>query len=113
MARQRRQVAVFAVSFVLMSRTIHKWCVYAQVVCLSNPVVYSVLMNDSDPIERQLRDAQKGIDALRDAVGVRQQAVKKARAAGWSKYRIAKVLGVNAPTVDSIVKTLERQEAQR
>ena len=70
-------------------------------------------MTAPDPIGQELDDAQAGIEAQREATVRRQQAVRKALAAGWTKYKIAKRLGVNAPTVDSIVKTLERQEAQR
>lgn len=40
----------------------------------------------------------------------RQNAVLEARAAGWSKYRIAGVLGVAGPTVDSIVKTARKEQ---
>jgi DNA-binding NarL/FixJ family response regulator len=71
-------------------------------------------MNDApDPIERQLVDAQAAIEAAREATRVRQQAVRAALDAGWTKYRIAKTLGVNAPTVDSIIRTLERQESAK
>jgi hypothetical protein len=72
-------------------------------------------MNDTSEqaIERRLRDAQAAVVAAREAPRLRQQAVKEARDAGWTKYKIAKTLGVNAPTVDSIIETIERREAQQ
>jgi hypothetical protein len=35
----------------------------------------------------------------------------RARDAGWSKYRIAAVLGVRGPTVDSIIKAAVREKS--
>ncbi len=67
--------------------------------------VYPVPMDSTDDaIERDLKQAQADVIAAREATRRRQQAVTRARAAGWSKYRIAEVLGVKAPTVDSILK---------
>jgi hypothetical protein len=59
---------------------------------------------DDQALERDLREAQAAVIAAREARLRRQEAVTAARAAGWSKYRIAEVLGVKAPTVDSILK---------
>lgn len=66
-----------------------------------------------EAIDRQLRDAQAAVREIPAIRNRRQQAVRAAREAGWSKYKIAEVLGVKAPTVDSIIEALERQEAQR
>ncbi|MGW4525172.1 hypothetical protein [Amycolatopsis sp. NPDC004378] len=67
-----------------------------------------------DDIEAQLRAAQAAVDkaakTTQQARTRRQEAVVAARAANWSKYRIAAVLGVKAPTVDSIIKTAEKEE---
>lgn len=54
-------------------------------------------------IERRLRAAQAGLRAAEEARVERQEAVMAAREAGWSKYKIAQVLGVGAPTVASII----------
>lgn len=61
-------------------------------------------------IERELTDAQAAVKAVTEARLRRQRAVMAARAAGWSKYRIAAVMGVKGPTVDSIIDTAERSE---
>jgi DNA-binding NarL/FixJ family response regulator len=61
-----------------------------------------------EALERKLRDAQAAVVAAREATRLRQEAVAEARRAGWSKYRIAAVLGVERPTVDSIIKAIER-----
>lgn len=63
---------------------------------------------DDAVIERQLREAQDEIAAAREAKLRRQAAVMAAKDAGWSKYRIARVLGVGGPTVDSIIAAAER-----
>lgn len=59
---------------------------------------------DEAAIEKELVAAQAALDAALQARVRRQEIVVKARAAGWSKYRIAAVLGVKAPTVDSILR---------
>lgn len=59
---------------------------------------------DEEVLEQKLRDAQAAVIAAREATRQRQDAVREARAAGWSKYKIAAVLGVKPPTVDSILK---------
>jgi hypothetical protein len=65
-------------------------------------------MDDSE-IERALTQAQAAMKAADHARARRQGAVVAARDAGWSKYRIAKVLGVGGPTVDSIIAAAERE----
>jgi hypothetical protein len=68
-------------------------------------------VDDSETeIERELADAQAAVVAAREARLRRQRAVMAARAAGWTKYRIAAVMDVKGPTVDSIIKTAERGE---
>jgi DNA-directed RNA polymerase specialized sigma24 family protein len=69
-------------------------------------VVYPVAMDrpDDKAVESELRAAQAAVISAREARLRRQAAVLAARGAGWSKYRIADVLGVKAPTVDSILK---------
>jgi DNA-binding NarL/FixJ family response regulator len=65
---------------------------------------------DDSRIERELIEAQAAVASAREATRRRQAAVMQARAAGWSKYRIAKVLGVGAPTVYSIISAADRGE---
>lgn len=62
----------------------------------------------------ELRDTQQALTegTLRLRLE-RQQAVMKARAAGWSKYKIAATLGVKGPTVDSIISAAEREQGER
>jgi DNA-directed RNA polymerase specialized sigma24 family protein len=67
---------------------------------------------DDQVIERELREAQGAVIAAREATRRRQKAVTAARAAGWSKYRIAEILDVKAPTVDSILKAAARDDDQ-
>jgi hypothetical protein len=64
-------------------------------------------MEDSE-IERRLREAQAAVlaDVPRKQ---RREAVMLARAAGWTKYRIAAVLDVKGPTVTSIIETAEKE----
>jgi len=65
-------------------------------------------MEDSDSdIERELTEAQAAV-AADQARNQRREAVMRARAAGWSKYRIAATLGVKGSTVDSIISSAER-----
>lgn len=73
--------------------------------------MYHESVEDPDDIERELIEAQAGVKAARAATLRRQAAVSAALAAGWTKYRIAKVLGVNAPTVDSIIEAVKRAQA--
>jgi DNA-binding NarL/FixJ family response regulator len=63
---------------------------------------------DNTEIERELTEAQAAVKAAREARLRRQRAVMKAVSAGWTKYRIAAVLDVKGPTVDSIIKTARR-----
>lgn len=72
-------------------------------------LVYALTMDEA-AIEKELVAAQAALDAALQARLRRQEAVMAARAANWSKYRIANVLGVKAPTVDSIIKAAEREE---
>lgn len=64
-----------------------------------------------EEIGRRLAEAQQAfIDGTRKLCLERQQAVVEARAAGWSKYKIAATMGIKGPTVDSIIETAERGE---
>jgi hypothetical protein len=67
---------------------------------------------DDAQIEHDLIEAQAAVDTARQARFQRQEAVMKARAAGWSKYKIAATLGVKGPTVDSIIATAEQGGAR-
>lgn len=67
-------------------------------------------MDDAE-IERELTEAQAAVEAARKAPVQRRAAVMQAREHGWSKYRIAAVLGVKGPTVDSIIASAERAES--
>ena len=64
---------------------------------------------DESEIERELAEAQADVIKAREAPARRRKAVVLARDAGWSKYRIAAVLGVKGPTVDSIIASAERE----
>ena len=66
-------------------------------------------MDDSE-ITRELTTAQA--DVLKAPVR-RRKAVMLARENGWSKYRIAAVLGVKGPTVDSIIASAGREASER
>lgn len=69
-------------------------------------------MSDESAIERRLAEAQEAFaTGMRKLRLERQQAVMDARAAGLSKYRIAAVMGIKGPTVDSIIKTAEGDNA--
>lgn len=72
--------------------------------------MYALVM---DEIEAQLRATQaavlKAAKSAQQARARRQEAVLAARAAGMSKYRIAAVLDVKGPTVDSIIKAAEKE----
>jgi DNA-directed RNA polymerase specialized sigma24 family protein len=70
--------------------------------------MYTHHMEDPD-IERRLTDAQAAVIKARDATIKRREAVMAARGAGWSKYKIAATLGVKGTTVDSIIKSAERE----
>lgn len=70
--------------------------------------MYAPVM-DETAIEKELVAAQAALDKANQARARRQDAVMAARKANWSKYRIAKVLGVAAPTVDSIIKAAEKE----
>ena len=62
-------------------------------------------------IEQRLKDAQAAMAVADDLVNERRLAVAEALAQGWTKYKIAAVLGVRGPTVDSIVKAINREKA--
>lgn len=64
---------------------------------------------DDINIEDELAQAQA---AVLEAPLRRQRAVMAARAAGWSKYKIAATLGVKEPTVTSIIATAEKNAAK-
>lgn len=63
---------------------------------------------DDDEITRELVEAQADVTKAREAPARRRKAVMLAREHDWSKYRIAAVLGVKGPTVDSIIESAER-----
>jgi DNA-directed RNA polymerase specialized sigma24 family protein len=67
---------------------------------------------DDSAIERELTEAQADVVKAREAPARRRKAVMLAREQGWSKYRIAAVLGVKGPTVDSIIASAERESAE-
>lgn len=67
-------------------------------------------MDDDSAIERELTEAQAAFAAISEVRLRRQRAVIRARQAGWSKYRIAAVLGVGGPTVDSIISSAKSSE---
>lgn len=67
---------------------------------------------DDSQIERELTEAQAAVVRAREVPRQRREAVMRAREHGWSKYRIAAVLGVKGPTVDSIIAAAERETAQ-
>lgn len=67
---------------------------------------------DDTEIERELTEAQADVIKAREAPARRRKAVTLAREHGWSKYRIAAVLGVRGPTVDSIIASVEREQQQ-
>lgn len=69
-------------------------------------MVYALVMDEA-AIEAELIAAQAAVKSAQQARIRRQEAVVKARAAGWSKYRIAAVLGVKGPTVDSILRAAD------
>jgi DNA-directed RNA polymerase specialized sigma24 family protein len=71
--------------------------------------MYAGSMDDSE-IERALIEAQTAVTADQARVR-RREVVMQARAAGWSKYRIAAVLGVKGPTVDAIIASAEASSA--
>ena len=58
---------------------------------------------DDSAIERELTEAQAVFAGIGEIRLRRQRAVIRARAAGWSKYRIAAVMGIKGPTVDAII----------
>lgn len=59
-----------------------------------------------EEVRRRLANAQEAFrDGTRRLRLERQQAVMEARAAGWSKYKIAAAMGIKGPTVDSIIAT--------
>lgn len=64
---------------------------------------------DDATIGRELVAAQADVEAAKAARRRRQAAVMAARAAGWSKYKIAAELGVKEPTVNSIIAAAERE----
>lgn len=83
--------------------------------CIASGVdtlVYALVMDEA-AIEAELVAAQAAVDTAKQARIRRQEAVVNARDAGWSKYRIAQVLGVKGPTVDSILKAAESEEVNR
>ena len=59
---------------------------------------------DDSQIERELTEAQEEVRRIPAIRARRQAAVMAARDAGWSKYRIAAVLDVKGPSVDSIIE---------
>ena len=67
---------------------------------------------DDTEIARELSEAQAEFDQETRRVRLRRQAaVKQAREAGWSKYKIAATMGIKGPTVDSIISSAERGDS--
>jgi DNA-directed RNA polymerase specialized sigma24 family protein len=65
---------------------------------------------DETAIERELADAQAAFLAgTRELRKRRQDAVMAARAVEMSKYKIAAVMGIKGPTVDSIISAAKRE----
>jgi DNA-binding NarL/FixJ family response regulator len=62
-----------------------------------------------DPIAAELDAAQA---AYLEAPARRQEAVRRAIAAGWTQYRIAKRWGVHHNTVAAIVQTIDKQNGE-
>lgn len=69
-------------------------------------------MSESE-IERELTEAQADVIGARKAPARRRKAVMAALAAGWTKYKIAAVLGVGGPTVDAIVEAAKHEAGGR
>lgn len=63
-----------------------------------------------DAVKAELRDAQAAMAEAEAIQRRRRKAVAAAREAGMSKYAIAAELGVNASTVNSIIKAIERTD---
>jgi DNA-directed RNA polymerase specialized sigma24 family protein len=67
---------------------------------------------DHPEIERELADVQAEFrEETRRLRLKRQAAVIRARDAGLSKYKIAAVMGIKGPTVDSIIEAAERDRS--
>lgn len=64
-------------------------------------------MEDSE-IRAKLKEAQDAVLAD-EAKANRRKMVVTALEHGWTKYKIAAALGVKGPTVDSIIKTAEKE----
>jgi DNA-directed RNA polymerase specialized sigma24 family protein len=90
-------------------RTIIHIVVCVRLLVCVRRLAYHERMDDTG-IERELAEAQAAVTAAKAATQRRRDAVVAAREAGWSKYKIAAVLGVGAPTVDSIIASAERQK---
>jgi DNA-directed RNA polymerase specialized sigma24 family protein len=66
---------------------------------------------DESEIERQLVEVQAEFAAETRRLRLkRQAAVVAARTAGLSKYRIAALMGLKGPTIDSIIASAERDD---
>jgi hypothetical protein len=81
-----------------------KWCSYIQWCRLT-------AMEESE-IRARLKEAQDAVLAD-EAKANRRKIVMIAIDHGWTKYKIAAALGVKGPTVDSIIKTAEKEAAER
>lgn len=67
---------------------------------------------DIEAIERELEESQKHfVEVTTEARRRRQAAVMAALAARRTKYRIAAVMDIKGPSVDSIIKAAEREAA--
>jgi hypothetical protein len=85
-------------------------------VYVRNPVcvrkwVYLVLMDSTEEavFEARLRAAKDRMPLAEEIRRERQAAVSAAHEAGMTKYKIASLLGVSAPTVTSILDTVRRE----
>jgi hypothetical protein len=64
-------------------------------------------MNDED-IQRELIESHAAVKAAEEARARRQKAVVAALDAGWSRYKIGKVLGMGDNNVLAIMKAAGR-----
>ena len=106
---QRRHLAVWSV--VVIRQPYTRWFVHATWLIQLGWYILSPV-NNEDAIRQRLARAQKAFaDGTRKLRAERQQAVKEALGAGWTKYKIAATMGVRGPTLDSIIKAAERESA--
>lgn len=64
-----------------------------------------------DVLTLELRESQDAVLTIEAIRRRRQDAVMAAIEAGWTKYKIATLLDIKGPTVDSIIKAAEKEPA--